>query len=94
MTLAARLPIDRKKALKAQLKTVYITMTFSFIGTLAPICAAPSAATAQSSRQSLSKMVAYSDLNLGRSGFNLHLPQPNIGVSTGVRQIKTRSGVT
>ena len=67
MTLAARLPIDRKKALKAQLKTVYITMTFSFIGTLAPICAAPSAATAQSSRQSLSKMVAYSDLNLDSS---------------------------
>ena len=67
MTLASAITNQPKKALKTQLKTVYKTMTFALIWTLALICAAPSAATAQGSPQSLSKMVAYSDLNLDSS---------------------------
>jgi UrcA family protein len=49
--------------MKTEMKTVYTTTLLAAIGTLALICAAPGAATAQDPMQ-LSRTVAYGDLNL------------------------------
>ena len=50
--------------MKTQVKALSKSATLALVGTLALVCAVPGAALAETSPQSLSKSVAYGDLDL------------------------------